>query len=137
MLLNPWRDGKDFKAAALQYSHMTCHISLCRDRDSGSVSPEPFDGSPVINYTPSKFDRAHIATGLAAAAKLCYLCGARSLSPAVPDVLPFESDKPTGMPRSLNDQAFADWANALEKTTLGPLRTTFSTSNGNGKDGHK
>ncbi|KAI0182708.1 long-chain fatty alcohol dehydrogenase [Xylaria flabelliformis] len=128
MLLNPWRDGKDFKAAALQYSHMTCHISLCRDRDSGSVSPEPGDGSPVINYTPSKFDRAHIAAGLVAAAKLCYVSGARSLAPAVPDVAPFESDQPPEAPRSLNDQAFADWVNTLGKTTLDPLRTTFNSA---------
>ncbi|KAI0971894.1 FAD/NAD(P)-binding domain-containing protein [Xylaria arbuscula] len=128
MLLNPWRDGKDFKAAALQYSHMTCHISLCRDRDSGTVSPEVGDGSPVINYTPSKFDRAHIVTGLAAAAKLCYLSGARSLAPAVPDVPPFESDKPPEAPRSLNDLSFANWVSKLGKTTLDPLRTTFNSA---------
>jgi choline dehydrogenase-like flavoprotein len=128
MLLNPWRDGKDFKAAALEYSHMTCHISLSRDRDSGSVSAESGDGSPVINYTPSKFGRAHIATGLAAAAKLYYLSGARSLSPAVPDVPPFESDIHPEARRSLNDQAFADWVSALSKTTLDPLRTIFNSA---------
>ncbi|KAI0147562.1 FAD/NAD(P)-binding domain-containing protein [Xylariaceae sp. FL1272] len=127
MLLNPWRDGIEFKAAALQYRHMTCHISLCRDRDSGSVTAEPLDGSPVINYTPSKFDRSHITTGLVAAAKLCYLSGARSLAPAVPDVPPFEPDVST-QPRSLKDLAFAEWLSTLEKTSLDPLRTTFNSA---------
>ncbi|KAK5634156.1 hypothetical protein RRF57_009870 [Xylaria bambusicola] len=56
----------------MQYRRMMCNISLCRDRNSGSVSAEPVDRSPVTNHTPSKFDRAHIATGLVAAAKLCY-----------------------------------------------------------------
>jgi choline dehydrogenase-like flavoprotein len=127
MLLHPWQSGLDFKTAALQYRHMTCHISLCRDRDAGSVSPEPVDGSPVINYTPSKFDRAHIATGLVAIAKLCYVLGAKALAPAVPDVPSFECVRPTEE-RNLNDQEFVEWVRLLERTSLPPLRTTFNSA---------
>ncbi|KAI0502914.1 long-chain fatty alcohol dehydrogenase [Xylaria bambusicola] len=128
ILFNPWRNSIDFKVSALQYRHMTCHISLCRDRDPGSVSAEPIDGSPIINYTPSKFDRAHIATGLVAAAKLCYLSGARSLAPAVPDVPHFECDQLPNVSRSLDDGEFADWIRKLEKTSLDPARTTFNSA---------
>ncbi|OTB05737.1 hypothetical protein M426DRAFT_21763 [Hypoxylon sp. CI-4A] len=127
MLLHPWQNGIDFKAAALQYSHMTSHISMCRDRDAGSVSPEPTDGSPVINYTPSKFDRAHIATGLVAIAKLCYVIGARVLAPAVPDVPDFECLRPTEE-RRLNDPDFVKWVGLLERASLDPLRTTFNSA---------
>ncbi|KAI8945259.1 FAD/NAD(P)-binding domain-containing protein [Xylaria longipes] len=128
MLLHPWRSGLDFKASALHFRHnMTCHISLCRDRDAGSVSPEPSDGSPVINYTPSKFDRAHIATGLVGIAKLCYILGARELAPAVPDVPYFECLKPVEE-RHLNDRDFANWLRLLERTNLDPLRTTFNSA---------
>ncbi|KAI0402746.1 FAD/NAD(P)-binding domain-containing protein [Xylaria palmicola] len=127
MLLQPWQSGLDFKAATLQFRHMTCHISLCRDRDAGSVSADPDDGRPVINYTPSKFDRAHIATGLVAIAKLCYIVGARGLAPAVPNVPPFESLKPV-QERQLNDQDFVDWVRLLEQTTLDPVRTTFNSA---------
>ncbi|KAJ2997599.1 hypothetical protein NUW58_g610 [Xylaria curta] len=127
MLLHPWQSGLDFKASALQFRHMTCHISLSRDRDAGSVSPEASDGSPVINYTPSKFDRANIATGLVGIAKLCYIRGARGVAPAVPGILPFESLRPTEE-RSLDDQDFVDWIRLLERTDLDPLRTTFNSA---------
>ncbi|CAJ2508382.1 Uu.00g134080.m01.CDS01 [Anthostomella pinea] len=124
MLLCPWKSGVDFKAAALQYRHMTCHISLPRDRDAGSVSPEPVDHSPVIQYTPSKFDRGHIATGLVGIAKLCYVLGATRLTPAVSDVPSFECIRPVD-DRDLNDQDFVEWVRLLERTSLDPARTTF------------
>ncbi|KAI1775112.1 GMC oxidoreductase-domain-containing protein [Hypoxylon cercidicola] len=127
MLLYPWQSGLDFKAGALQYSHMTCHISMCRDRDTGSVSPEQTDGSPVINYTPSKFDRAHIRTGLVAIAKLCYVLGARSLVPAVPDVPVFDCLRPVEE-RHLDDPDFVKWVRLLEQASLAPLRTTFNSA---------
>jgi hypothetical protein len=120
MLLQPWQSGLDFKTAALQYRHMTCHISLCRDRDAGSVSPEPVDGSPVINYTPSKFDRAHIATGLVAIAKLCYVLGAKTLAPAVSDVPSFHCLKPAEE-RNLVDQELLTGSDCSNRLACLPL----------------
>ncbi|KAI0118190.1 long-chain fatty alcohol dehydrogenase [Nemania sp. FL0031] len=127
LLLFPWKSGLEFKAAALQYRHMTCHISLCRDRDSGSVAPGPADGRPVINYTPSKFDRAHIVSGLVAIAKICYVLGARSLAPAVSNVPYFECLKPANE-RGIADEEFVEWLHQLEKSNLDPLRTTFNSA---------
>jgi choline dehydrogenase-like flavoprotein len=127
MLLYPWQNGSDFKTAALQYHHMTCHIALCRDRDAGSVSPEPTDGSPVVNYTPSKFDRAHIATGIFAIAKLCYALGARSLAHAAPDVPYFECLTPIEE-RRLDDTDFVQWVRLLEQTSLDPVRIRFNSA---------
>ncbi|KAI0479751.1 FAD/NAD(P)-binding domain-containing protein [Xylaria cf. heliscus] len=127
MLLHPWQSGLDFKTAALQYRHMTCHMALCRDRDAGSVSPEPTDGSPVINYTTSKFDRAHIRTGLVAIAKLCYIQGASGLAPAVPNTPYFGCLRPV-QERRIDDPDFVTWFRILERTGLDPLNTTFNSA---------
>ncbi|KAI1129319.1 FAD/NAD(P)-binding domain-containing protein [Nemania abortiva] len=127
LLLFPWKSGVEFKTAALQYRHMTMHISLCRDRDSGSVTPGPDDGRPVVNYTPSKFDGAHIVTGLVAIAKICYILGAKKLAPGAPDVPYFECMKPADQ-RGIADEEFVEWLRQLEKTNLDPLRTSFNSA---------
>ncbi|KAI1269181.1 long-chain fatty alcohol dehydrogenase [Xylariaceae sp. FL1019] len=127
MVLFPWQSGAAYKAAALQYRNMTCHISLCRDREPGSVSPEPRDGSPVVNYSPSKFDRVHIITGVVAIAKLCYVSGARAIFPAVPGVSPFHCTKATAN-RTVQDEEFIGWIRTLENASLDPLKATFNSA---------
>ncbi|KAI8623620.1 long-chain fatty alcohol dehydrogenase [Xylariaceae sp. FL1651] len=127
MLFLPWENGLDWKAAALEYRHMTCHISLCRDRDAGSVTLGAIDGSPVINYSPSIFDRSHIVTGLVGIAKLCYIQGAKGLFPAVSDVRSFQCKKPAHQ-RDLSDEDFTKWLGLLERTSLDPSRTSFNSA---------
>lgn len=98
---------------ALKYRQMNCFISLARDRDSGSVNPNPDDGRPVVTYTPSSFDRANMVVGLVATAKLCYIQGATELLPMMPNFPCFRSNKPAH-DRSIEDADFADWLSRLQ-----------------------
>ncbi|KAI0469723.1 long-chain fatty alcohol dehydrogenase [Xylariaceae sp. FL0804] len=123
MFTLPWRDGLQYKLDALKYRHMSCFISLARDRDTGSVSPDPVDGSPSVAYTPSKFDLDQVHVGLVAAAKLAYLRGATELLPAVPGVPRFkcgnDSNNNENVPgRTLGDADFAAWLKLLEHARL-------------------
>ncbi|KAI0140486.1 long-chain fatty alcohol dehydrogenase [Xylariaceae sp. FL1272] len=127
MILFPWENGAAYKAAALQYRNITCHISICRNKEPGSVSIEPNDGSPVINYSPSKFDHAHIIKGAVAIAQLCYMSGARGIFPAVPGVSPFHCSTATA-DRTIQDEEFVEWLRTLETSALDPLRTTYDSA---------
>jgi hypothetical protein len=123
----PWQNGSQFKLDALKYPHMACYLSIVRDRDSGSVSIEPSDGSPLVKYTPSSFDRNHILIGLVAASKISYIQGATELAPAVPGLLPFKCQTPAG-DRSLTDSEFLSWLAKLEASTLSPSTSAFSSA---------
>ncbi|KAI9148394.1 Long-chain-alcohol oxidase FAO2 [Paramyrothecium foliicola] len=127
MLQIPWQNGLQFKIDALKYPHMVGFLSLVRDRDSGSVSIEPSDGSPLVNYTPSKFDRASIIVGLVAASKISYIQGAVELAPVVPGLLPFKCQKPVA-DRKLTDAEFVSWLAQLETTSLPPTTSVFNSA---------
>lgn len=86
---HPWQGGLQWKLDALRYRQMNSFISVARDRDTGRVYPDPEDGKPIIDYTPSDFDRAHILAGQVAIAKLCYIQGATEIWPFVNGVPPF------------------------------------------------
>lgn len=106
---------------------MVSYIAMVRDRDSGTVSIDSSDGSPLINYTPSKFDRKNMTIGLAAVSKLCYLQGASELAPFVPGVLPFKSQI-AASERTLADPAFNEWLSQLQSTELSPTTSVFNTA---------
>ena len=91
-----WSDGTDFKFRALKYRHLNSYISIVRDRDSGSVFPDPITGQPRIKYTPSPFDRNHAMIGLVALAKILYLQGAAEIHAGLPGMRPFirEEEEP-------------------------------------------
>lgn len=125
LLQIPWQSGLQFKLDALKYRQMNCFISIIRDRDAGSVSPDPVDGSPIVSYTMSPFDRKHAVRGLAATAKLCYIQGARELLPMVPDIPPFKCHKSY---RDLNDAEFVEWIQRLERADLSPSAATLNSA---------
>lgn len=100
---------------------------MTRDRESGSVAPEPVDGSPVVDYVPSAYDRKHIARGMAGLAKLCYLQGARELMPIVPGIESFKCPL-KGTPRSATDAPFAEWLRQLETSEIGPRGAMFQSA---------
>ncbi|EMR63758.1 putative long chain fatty alcohol oxidase protein [Eutypa lata UCREL1] len=110
---------------ALKYRHMNCYLSIIRDRDAGSVSLDPVDGSPVIAYTMSPFDRKHTVLGLAATAKLCYIQGAREILPMVPNIPRFECHKSD---RDPSDAEFAEWLERLERADLSPSAATLNSA---------
>ncbi|KAK7751863.1 hypothetical protein SLS62_006164 [Diatrype stigma] len=121
----PWQSGLQFKLDALKYRHMNCYLSIVRDRDAGNVSPDPTDGSPVVAYTMSAFDRKHAILGLVATAKLCYIQGARELLPMVPNMPPFQCHKAN---RDLNDVEFVEWLGKLEKADLSPSAAVLNSA---------
>jgi choline dehydrogenase-like flavoprotein len=73
---------------------MNGYISLTRDRDTGSVYPDPITGRPCIDYTPSAFDSGHTLEGIIALAKICYITGASEIHPFVAGVDPFIRKRP-------------------------------------------
>lgn len=125
LLQIPWQSGLQFKVDALKYRHMNCYLSIIRDRDAGSVSLDPVDGSPVIAYTMSPFDRKHAVLGLAATAKLCYIQGAREILPMVPNIPRFECHKSD---RDPSDAEFAEWLERLERADLSPSAATLNSA---------
>lgn len=103
---HPWSGGLQWKLDALRYRQMNTFISVARDRDTGRVYPHPDDGRPVIDYTPSAFDRAHILAGQVAIAKLCFIQGATEIWPFVHGVPPFVRRRKPG-PNSATASAAA------------------------------
>jgi len=91
-----WRSSLDLKLSALRYRHMAGFIALARDRDTGSVSADPRSGRPIISYTPSAHDRAHLLEGVIALAKICYITGATEIHAELPGAEVFvRDDTPT------------------------------------------
>ncbi|CAH0025330.1 unnamed protein product [Clonostachys rhizophaga] len=127
MLQLPWKNGTQYKVDALKYPHLVGYVAITRDYSSGSITPEPTDGSPVINYTPSPADCKHILIGLIATAKLCYLRGAIELAPDVAGVPPFRSQIPAAE-RSLSDTEFVQWLKQLETTGVHPRDSMFQSA---------
>lgn len=114
-------------------------ISLARDRDTGRVYAGP-DGRPVIDYTPSAFDRKHILAGIVATAKLCYIEGATEIWPLIQNVPSFvrpakpEPSTPEteveghDFDQGINDPAFAAWIRTLENTNFDSPNVGFSSA---------
>jgi hypothetical protein len=84
-----WRSGLNFKLQALKYRHTNAFVSMTRDRDSGRVYADPGSGLPRIQYTPSKFDRAHTLAGILALAKITYITGAEEIHVFITGTEPF------------------------------------------------
>lgn len=100
-----WTDGTEWKLTALKYRHQNSYISIVRDRDTGSVYPDPKTGVPRVTYTPSAFDRDHGMIGLVALAKILYLQGARELHAALPGMRPFRRDEEASRPPTRAEEA--------------------------------
>lgn len=110
-----WKGGLQYKLDAARMKHMAGYISICKDRDTGRVYPDPVDGRVRFTYTPSKFDKRHILTGLLALAKIQYVEGASEIFTSIPGVPTFKRD--TSLPASgdgINDERFQAWLNEVE-----------------------
>ncbi|KAI1768866.1 long-chain fatty alcohol dehydrogenase [Hypoxylon sp. FL1150] len=135
---HPWRSALQWKLDALRCRQMDTFIAITRDRDTGRVYPDPATGRPVIDYTPSAFDRKHILAGLVALAKLCYVEGATEIWPFIQNVPSFvrestsvsvgEDEKEEGIDQGINDPAFAAWLRTLERTGVNFPSATFTSA---------
>ncbi|KAI0010162.1 long-chain fatty alcohol dehydrogenase [Xylariaceae sp. FL0662B] len=134
----PWENGLQWKLSALRYRQMNTYISLTRDRDTGRVYPDPDDGRPLVDYTPSAFDRKHILAGVIALAKICYIEGATEIWPTIQGMPSFVRRGPvpasgTDVGRDednvdvgINDPDFIAWLKLLEKTGLNAPHAAFT-----------
>ncbi|XXH05031.1 hypothetical protein Hte_011455 [Hypoxylon texense] len=122
---HPWRNALQWKLDALRCRQMDNFIAISRDRDSGRVYPDPATGRPVVDYTPSAFDRRHILAGLVALAKLCYVEGAAEIWPFVQSVPSFVRRRQQSKPR-----ADCDSDSDSTTTTTTATTTTATTTPG-------
>ncbi|KAF2621453.1 long-chain fatty alcohol dehydrogenase [Macroventuria anomochaeta] len=112
-----WKGGLQYKLDAARMKHMAGYISICKDRDTGRVYPDPVDGRVRFSYTPSKFDKKHIMQGLLALAKIQYVNGASEIFTAIPGVSVFKRD--SGLPATgdgINDERFQAWLDEVQTT---------------------
>lgn len=147
-----WDNGLDFKLNALKYRHMYSYISIVRDRDPGSVYPDPRNPDiSRVTYTPSAFDRRHVMIGNVALAKILYLQGAMEIHASLPGMRPFVRDEdassatlPTTPISSgtgtaadvlasvsdagVQDRRFQEWLRALEKHGNRTPETPFTSA---------
>lgn len=110
-----WKGGLQYKLDAARMKHMAGYISICKDRDTGRVYPDPVDGRVRFSYTPSKFDKKHVMKGLLALAKIQYVEGASEIFTTIPGVSTFKRDP--SLPASgdgINDEKFQAWLEEVE-----------------------
>lgn len=110
-----WKGGLDYKLDVARLKHMVGYISICRDRDSGRVYPDPVDGRVRFQYTPSKFDKRHILEGLIALAKIQYVEGAEEIFTVMPGMKPFVRDPSTPAGDGINDERFQAWLDEIRE----------------------
>ncbi|KAI1143819.1 long-chain fatty alcohol dehydrogenase [Hypoxylon sp. FL0543] len=133
---HPWRNALQWKLDALRCRQMNTYISMARDRDTGRVYPDPDDGRPAIDYTPSSFDREHMLKGIIALAKLCYVEGATEIWPYIQSVPSFvrRSTKPTdadgsdAIDQGVNDPDFVAWLKTVERAGVNFPDATFTSA---------
>lgn len=112
----PWRGGLDYKITASRYRHMYALVIIARDRDTGSVYPDPVDGRARIKYTPSQFDLNNLVDGMIGAAKIAYVSGATEIFPCVNGIKPFIRSAATdSQDASITDAAFQAWLADFKK----------------------
>ncbi|WEW54593.1 hypothetical protein PRK78_000013 [Emydomyces testavorans] len=105
------KGGLDFKLFAASLRNMSGMISLTRDRDSGTVYPDPVDGRCRIRYTPSAYDRSHMLEGVIASAKIAYVSGAKEIRTTCHNIPPFirPTDSAGSDEEGINNAAFQAW----------------------------
>lgn len=108
-----WKGALAYKLDAARLKHMVGYISICRDRDTGRVYPDPVDGRVRFQYSPSKFDKAHILEGLLALAKIQYVEGATEIFTVMPGMRPFIRDPTVPSSTGINDSGFLTWLNEV------------------------
>ncbi|MCA3015272.1 MAG: GMC family oxidoreductase [Myxococcaceae bacterium] len=72
-----------------QYRHVAMWCHAVRAESTGTVSPGPFGGAPVVRYTLDADDMERFREGLHLLAKMHFAAGARAVIPGVAG-LPFE-----------------------------------------------
>jgi choline dehydrogenase-like flavoprotein len=114
LLFLPWKSGLDYKLTVARGKHLCGYISICRDRDTGQVYPDPVDGRVRFKYTTSAFDKQHVLEGVIALAKLQYAAGAMEIFTVQHSADSFVR----GDNDVENDARFARWLHDIRKRGL-------------------
>lgn len=125
-----WTGGLDYKMLCSEMPHMTSHIVLTRERESGRVYPDPVDGKCRIAYTPSAFDKRHTMEGVLALAKIAYVQGAKEIITTTVGMPPFErsDDAAADSGDGINDPDFQAWLAEVRKRGLNPPETGWGSA---------
>jgi choline dehydrogenase-like flavoprotein len=125
-----WTGGLDYKMLCSKMPHMTSHIVLTRERESGRVYPDPVDGKCRIAYTPSAFDKRHTMEGVLALAKIAYVQGAKEIITTTVGMPPFErsDDAAADSGDGINDPDFQAWLAEVRKRGLNPPETGWGSA---------
>ncbi|KAL2024863.1 hypothetical protein VTK56DRAFT_3562 [Thermocarpiscus australiensis] len=127
-----WSSGIEYKVLAANYRHLNTFISMCRDRDTGNVYPDPRTGAPRVAYTPSHFDRAHMLRGIVELCKILYVQGAREIHPSLPGFRPFtrpsQSSSSDDRREDETKRLFDEWLAELQAHGNKPPVTPFASA---------
>ncbi|ERF70005.1 hypothetical protein EPUS_03557 [Endocarpon pusillum Z07020] len=129
-----------FKTRCASFHHSIAYVVFARDRDTGSVYPDPTDGRIRIKYTTSRFDTNNLVEGVIAAAKIAFVMGAEEVSAMHPDLPIFvrtpQQNRPTAsengiaatpaaaaaagesIDEGINNPAFQDWLALIRRTGI-------------------
>jgi choline dehydrogenase-like flavoprotein len=77
-LATPWTEPSEFNAHMRQLPYLSPIGVLLRDRSVGRVRLDR-RGQPVLRYALSRYDQAHVRTGVIAAARVLAAAGARAI----------------------------------------------------------
>lgn len=83
LLCLPWRNALEYRQTILRFKHMTNHVIICRDRDTGRIIADPKSNKFSIEYTPSEFDKKNLLDALIGAIKMLRAAGAVKIFPPI------------------------------------------------------
>ncbi len=126
-----WFSGLDYKLLAARMRHMTGNVTFARERDAGTVYPDPVDGRPRLKYTVSPFDRKHVLEGVIAHCTIQFVAGASEIFTGIPGVPRFvraESGDGGDASSGINDPAFQSWVATMRRIGLPSPETMFGSA---------
>jgi choline dehydrogenase-like flavoprotein len=125
-----WTSGMDFKLDALRFRHMAGLFAIARERETGRVYKDPVSGRPRIQYTPSKFDCAHLMEGIIAVAKIEYITGAEEIHPCIASMESFIRNPDPQSPASTadTDARFQAWLSQIKAVGNAPPGGLFCSA---------
>lgn len=114
----------------MRHRHLTCFVSLGRDRDPGSVYVDPDTGRPRVIYTPSAFDRANLLEGVIGLARICHATGALEIHTCLAGAKPFVARRRGAERRQGGDDdpEFEEWLRSLRSVGNGVPETPTGTA---------
>jgi choline dehydrogenase-like flavoprotein len=114
-LAAPWESAAGHRDRMARLARTALVGILLRDRGGGRVSVDR-DGTPVIDYRLSRYDRAHLRQALDGAAQVLEAAGAREIwAPLARDI----GYRP-GERRGMGAQPRGDWLRSVDRAGWGP-----------------